>query len=232
MPASEPMSACVGERGVDLLDARRAFCLDREVDDRTGRRRDAHCVAVQAAGELRDHESERLGGAGRRRHQVERGRAGASQILVRAVEQVLVGRVRMDRGHQPVADADRLVQDLGDWRQAVRRARRVRDDVVALGVVCVVVDAQHDVRVGGLVALRGRREDHLGCAGLEVLDGFGARAEASRGLDHHVDVVLLPRQFGRIAMRSGDDRVIAHHDAPVADRHAPREASVHRVERE
>ena len=44
----------------------------------------------------------------------------------------------------------RLVQDLGDRREAVRRARRVRDDVVLRRVVRGVVDAVADREVGAL----------------------------------------------------------------------------------
>ena len=117
------------------------------------------------------------------------------------VEQVLVGGVGVDRGHQPVADADRLVQHLRHGRQAVRRARGVRDDVVDRRVVDLVeVDAEDDVRVDGLGALRRGGEDDLACAGLEVARGIGAGAEAAGGLDDDVDAEIGPRQVGRVGL--------------------------------
>ena len=86
-------------------------------------------------------------------------RTGAPQVLVRAVEQALVGGVGVDGRHLPVADTDRLVEDLGHRCQAVGRARGDRDDVVGCGVVDLVeVDAQHDVGVDRLGSLARRRQ--------------------------------------------------------------------------
>ena len=97
------------------------------------------------------------------------------------------------------------VQQLGDRRQAVRRAGRVGDDVVALRVVDVVeVDAERDGHVG---ILGGRRDDHLARAGCEVLARALARAEAAGRLDHHIDVVLRPRQGRGIRLREDGDLV-------------------------
>ena len=136
------------ERVVDLLDAGCAFCLDREVDDRAGGGRDADRDPAETAVELGDHEAERLRRAGGRRDEVQCGGARAAQVAVRTVEEVLIGGVGVDRAHLAVADADRLVQHLGDGRQAVGGARRVADDVVALGVVHLLeVHADHDSRV-------------------------------------------------------------------------------------
>ena len=66
-----------------------------------------------------------------------RGGARAAEIAlaVRDVEDGLVVRVRVDRRHQAVLDAEVVEQDLGDGREAVRRARAVRDDVVLRRVV-------------------------------------------------------------------------------------------------
>ena len=89
-------------------------------------------------------------------------RARPAQVLVRPVEQVLVGGVGVHRGHQAMTDADGLVQDLRDRREAVGRAGRVRDDVVRVGVVDLVeVHAEHEVRVRRLGALERGGDDHL-----------------------------------------------------------------------
>ena len=168
MPDSAPVSARAAKARVDLLDARRPLGLHRQVDDRAGRQRDAHGVAVQLARELGDDQAERLRGAGGGGDQVQGGRARPAEVLVRRVVEVLVGGVGVDRRHQAVPDADGLVQDHRDRREAVGRAGGVGDDVVALGVVGVVVDAEDEVGVGRLVALGGGGEDDLAGAGVEV----------------------------------------------------------------
>jgi hypothetical protein len=84
-------------------------------------------------------------------------------------------------------------------------------------VVNLVVDAEHDVRVGRLGALGGRRQDHLAGAGLEMFRGVGARAEPPGRLDDDVDAVFLPRQLGRVAIRGGDDLLVADRDHAVAE---------------
>ena len=148
MPCSGPSSAASRNAALisSTLVARSASTV-RSTSEPVGVG-DADREAGQATFEFGDHEPERLRRAGRGRNQVERGRAGAAQVLVRPVEQVLVGGVGVDRGHQAVADPDRLVQDLRDRGEAVGRARRVADDVIALGVVDLVeVDADDDGRV-------------------------------------------------------------------------------------
>ncbi len=59
---------------------------DDEVGERAGRDGRAHRDAVDLALELRQDEADRLRGAGRGRDQVDRGRAGPAQVLVRQVE--------------------------------------------------------------------------------------------------------------------------------------------------
>ena len=60
------------------------------------------------------------------------------------------------------------------------------------------VHAEHDrrVRVG-----RGRRDDDLLRALFEVLGGVGAASEVARGLDHHVDALLAPRERRGVGLR-------------------------------
>jgi hypothetical protein len=90
---------------------------------------------VELAVELGDHQPDGLGRAGGGRDEVDRGRAGAPQILVGEVLQALVGRVGVDRRHQAVPDADRLVEHHGHRREAVGRARGVGDDLVRIAIV-------------------------------------------------------------------------------------------------
>ena len=176
---------------------------------------------MQLAVELGDDEADRLGGAGRGRHEVDRGGAGAAQVLVRRVLEVLIGRVGVDRRHQALLDADQVVEDLGDRREAVRRARRVGDDVVVLGVVDLVeVDAEDDrrVRLG-----RRRGDDDLLGAGLEVLGGVRALGEEAGRLDHDVDAEVAPRQVRRVALGQHLDLVAVDDQRVLADLDRARE---------
>ena len=126
---------------------------------------------------------------------------------------LLVVRVRVDRRHEAALDRVRLVQELRDRRDAVRRARRVRDDVVLLRVVVAVVDAEDegDVRIG-----RRRRDDDLLRARVEVLLRRLALREEPGRLDRDVDAELAPRQLGRVALGEELDLVAADPDEAVA----------------
>ena len=77
-------------RGVDLVLRGRALGDELEVDHRDVRRRHADRDAVELAGELRQHQADRLGGAGRGRDHVERRGARAVEILVHLIERRLV----------------------------------------------------------------------------------------------------------------------------------------------
>ena len=190
----------LGEGGVDLLLRRVLAGDERQVDHRAGRDGGADGEAVQAAVELGQHEADGLGGAGRRRHEVHRGGAGAAQVLVRAVLEVLVGRVGVDRRHQAVLDADRGVDDLRERREAVRRARGVGDDVVLIGVVQLEVHAEHD---GDVLVAGGRGDDDLLRAGVEVLGRILALGEEAGRLEHDVDAEVAPAELGGIALVPG-----------------------------
>jgi hypothetical protein len=217
----------LADRRVDRLDGRLGLDLDGQVDHRRRRDRDADREALHTAGQLGHDEADRLGGAGARRDEVDRRRARAPRILVRRVDQPLVAGVGVDRRHDAVADPERVVEHLGDRRQAVRRARRHRDDVVLVGVVRgleVHAGDDRDVRV-----LAGRGDDHLAGPRLEVLGGAGAVTELTGRLDDDVDVQLAPRQLGRVGLREDRDDVAVDPD-PVLERlDGAREAAVHGV---
>ena len=94
---------------------------------------------------------------------------------------------------KPVLDADRVVEHLGDRRQAIGRARGVGDDLVVLGQL-VVVDAVDDGEVG---AVGGRRDQHALGAGGQMRRRLVLRGEDAGALEGDVDAQLLPRQLGR-----------------------------------
>ena len=133
----------------------------------------------------------------------------------------LVVRVRVDRRHDAVHDAERLVQDLRDRREAVRRARRVRDDVVLRRVVLLVVDAEQSVTSGPF-------------AGAEMITFFAPpsrclRAPCRASVNLPVDSITMstPSSFQGIFAGSFSAitliAVAVDDDAAVRDRHRARE---------
>ena len=144
MPVERPVRRR-REEAVDLLDRRRPRDLEDAVGERCVEQRHADREAVELAlqlGKIRPIAvaepvvvgiSDRLAARARRRSL-----CGASTIvwvLVRSWSVVI----------EPRLDPDPLVDDLDDRREAVRRARGRGEDVVAVGVVEVVVDADDDV---------------------------------------------------------------------------------------
>ena len=93
------------ERGVHGLDVGRLLADEGQVDDGDVRRGNADREAVQLAGGLGNHQLQRLGGAGRAGNHVQRGSAGAAQVLVREVEDDLVVGVAVNGGHDAGDDA-------------------------------------------------------------------------------------------------------------------------------
>ena len=76
--------------------------------------------------ETRNHLSDGLGGSSGRRDDVGGGRSTTAPVLVaRSVDRLLRRRVRVHGRHQSFDDVVLLVDDLGQRRQAVGRARRV-----------------------------------------------------------------------------------------------------------
>ncbi len=168
--------------------------------------------AVELAFEVRQDQADGGGGSGRRRDDRQGGGARAAEVAVRRVVDALIRRVAVDRRHEALLDAERVVQDLGHRREAVGGARGVRDDRFG-SRQHIVVDAEHDGRVD-LALGRSRDDDFLG-ARCEVQVGAFAVAEHARRLDHDLAAQLAPRQFGRVAL--GEDRkAVAVDDQGVA----------------
>ena len=63
----------------------------------------------------------------------------------------------MDGGHETLLDPELVIDDLGEWRQAVGGAGRVGDNVHA-GLVAEMVNTHHEHRG----VRRGSRYDNLG----------------------------------------------------------------------
>ena len=119
-----------------------------------------------------------------------------------AVDEALVVRIGMDRRHHAADDAEFPGEDLGDRRQAVRRARAVGNDAVLFRIVRFFIDA-HDDRLIRILA-RCRDDDPL-CAAGQVLRRRFAVFELTRRFDDDVDAQFLPGNIGRIrVVRDGD----------------------------
>mmetsp|Transcript_18044 Transcript_18044/g.56190 ORF Transcript_18044/g.56190 Transcript_18044/m.56190 type:complete len:490 (-) Transcript_18044:63-1532(-) len=166
-----------------------------EVDDRHVGRGHAEGHARQLAVERGQHLAHGLGRARRRRDDVLPGAAPAAPVLARrAVHRLLRRRRRVHGGHEALDDAELLVDDLGEGREAVGRARRVGEDVDVLGVRRMVHAHHEHGRVGGR-----RRDDHLLRAALEVRGGLVDDGEDARRLAHDVRAGLAPRHLvGRL----------------------------------
>src|SRR2546425_12584483 len=78
------------QRGVDGFFCRGLLDENSEIDNADVGRGHAHGVAVELALQFRDDEVERFGGAGGARNHVEGRSAGAAEILVRQVNELLV----------------------------------------------------------------------------------------------------------------------------------------------
>lgn len=182
----------LAEGFVDLLDGHLTVQFGREVGDGAVGHGHAQREAVELALQVRQYQSDRLGRAGRGGNDRQCRRTGPPQVAVRRILQALVGRIGMHRDHEAAPHAERLVEHLDHRRQAVRRAARVRDDLLLAGQN-VVVDADHDGRID--LAFGRRRDDHLLGTGFDVLGRLLPGAEDARRFDHHVAVQLAPGRF-------------------------------------
>ena len=97
---------------------------------------------------------------------------------MKRIEHGLVAGEGVNRGHETFFDADGFVQCIGNWRQAVRRARRVGHDVHG-GLVGLEVHAADE---HGRVRRR-RGDDDLLRATFQVGAGRFRFGEDARGLD-------------------------------------------------
>ena len=198
--------------GVDLLGGHGLLQLHREVDHGAVGGGNAGGEAVETALELGEHEGHGTGGTGGGGDHRHGGSAGAAQILMGKIEDLLVVGVGVNGVHVAALDAEVLQQHLGEGSQAVGGAGGVRDDVVHLGVVLVVVDAHDDGDV--LVLGRAGNDDLLG-AGIQVLLRQLAGLEDAGGLYDHIHTQLAPGQVRRIAVGKHGHVLAIHHQAVI-----------------
>ena len=151
--------------------------------------------------------------------------AGSAQILVVDVGEHLIVRVRMNRRHQTVLDANFVLQGLDERRQAVGRAGGVGNHKIR-GLKHILIHAVDHRRVRGLA--RGRKQ-HFLRTGFDMHHRGFFRIEGSRALHHQIDAEVSPGQFTGIT-RLEDVNAIPADDHIFAVRFNRRsEAAVHRV---
>jgi hypothetical protein len=144
---------------------------------------------------------------------------------VHLVEGGLVVGVGVDRRHEALLDADGIVQDLCDRREAVGRAGGVRDHEVVLREL-VVVHAVHHGEVGPLG--RSGDDDALGSC-LEMERRLLLRGEDAGAFESNVDAELFVRQLGRVLDRRDLDGLTVDHDRVALHGHFARKATVDRI---
>jgi hypothetical protein len=132
-----------------------------------------------------------------------------------------------------------VVDNLGEWGQAVGGARGVGDDLV-LGLVGVEVDtadepctrkpdsaslASHQSSSHGGVS-RGSRDDDLLGTALEMSAGLVNGGEDTGRLDDVVGASLAPLDVGRVALAVDDDGLVVDVKLAVLDLDGALEAAV------
>jgi len=152
------------DRFFNLVVGRPLLETDDKVDDGHVARGYTEChtgkLAVQAGNDLADS----LGCTSGRRNNVSSGTTATTPVLCGRTVYGLLGGGRGVHGcHQTLDDAEPIVDDLGEGREAVCRARGIGDDVDIRGIF-LFVDAQYKHGcIGG-----GSRNDDLLRAALEV----------------------------------------------------------------
>lgn len=148
---------------------------------------------------------------------------------MRAVLQVLLLRVGVDRRHEAVLDAGQVVEDLGEGREGVGRAGRVRDDRVQLRVVRVGVDAVRERDIG---TVGGGADEHALGTGVDVGAGGLGVGEAAGRLEDDLHAELGPGKLRRLALGEHLDAVAVDDEGVAVDAHRTAEATRGRVEGE
>ncbi len=186
-----------------------------QVGDRPGGHGHAERRAVEATLHGLHHQAGGAGRTGGRRGDVDGGTTGTAQVAVRTVDELLVAGVGVDRGHQTLLDAERVVEHLHHRHEAVGGARGVRDHLVGRRVRS---------RCGSRRRRTWRRRrgrgghDHERSTRVEVGGGLVTIGEEPGGLDDQVDAEIAPGQVLRVTLRQDFQFVAVDRDAGVGGR--------------
>src|SRR5690242_17482205 len=168
----------------------------------------------------------RFGGARGAGNHVDCGGASAAQVFVREIEQPLIVGIGMDGGHGPAVDAECVLNDFGDRREAIGGAGGVGNDVVLRGVVALVVHAKNKGGVGTVG--RGRNDDFL-YRGAEMLLGIGTFGEQAGGFDDDFRANRSPIELGGILCAEYLEALAFDRDSVVGVGHLMRQIAQHGI---
>src|SRR5262249_49227871 len=133
--------------------------------------------------------------AGAARNHVDRGGAGAAEVFMGKIEQLLIVGVGVNRSHRAGNDAEGVLNHLGDGREAVGGTGGVRNDVMIRGVVGLVVHAKNE---GGVGSVGRSGDDDFFNRAAKMLFGLGALGEEAGRFDHNVSADGSPVDFGGV----------------------------------
>jgi len=111
----------------------------------------------------------------------------------------------VDGRHRSADDLELIVDNLGYWRQAVRCARSIGNNVMFGRIVLIVIHA-HDN--GDVFVLSRSRNDDLFHRATHVLLGIFCIGESSRGLDHNLRANGSPIQLRRVLLGKYADSLV------------------------
>ena len=167
------------DRLLDLIVARALLEADDEINNGYVARGYTEGHAGEFAVQAGDHLADGLGRTSGRRDNVGSGATTTAPVLRGGTVDGLLGGGRgVHSRHQALDDAELVVDDLGEGREAVCGTRGVGYDV-DIRCVLVLVDTQHE---HGCVC-GGGRDDDLLCAALEMCCGlfFGGEDTLCKG---------------------------------------------------
>ena len=190
-----------------------------------GRHAEAH--AGHLALERGDHAADglrRAGGGGN--DVVEHAAARAPVAAAAGIDGLLLARRGMDGGHQALLDAELLMHDLGERREAVGGAARVGHHAHIAAVEHMV--HAHDEGRGRLV-LGGRGDDDLLRAALEVAGRFLGVVVRAGGFDDVLRAAALPGDHGGVRLAEHADPVAVDDEVLILTLHRAGELTEHGI---
>ena len=199
------------ECSIQLFCRRVALGREYEIDQADIRGRHANRRTIQFPLQIRQHQSDRARCAGGGGDHVLRTATGPPQILVNLVEHALIVRIAVDRGHEPTFDPDRVVQDLGNRRQAIGGAAGIRNDII-VSRQRILIDPEDD-RLGHAGCRRG--DQHLLGARLDMGARGFIRLEKAGAFQHDIDAVGFVGKLRRIPL-GGNMNMLAANDQIVS----------------
>jgi hypothetical protein len=211
--------------GLDVVVRGALVKSDSQVDNGHVSGWDTEGETSELAIEVWDDLADCLGGTGGRWDDVARSSSATSPVLVGwTVNGLLGGGDGVAGGHQALDDAKVVVDNLGQWGQAVGGARSVRDDL-EVGGVLLLVDTNNE----HWGVLGWSRDDDLLGATLQVGLSLGLLSENTGGLDNVVGTSLAPWNRGRVLLVEDLDSLAVNDKTLVVVGHVTLVSAVGRV---